>query len=114
VSDDPFHVEKISGDSDLWSNTRRGCHIRERERIANDVRYWHLADISDVPADVRFRGQSGHRQCGIGVLISSPPNRRWNALGAFSLLTLITLASEELKWLIIEAARFLGVGVNAR
>jgi hypothetical protein len=33
---------------------------------------------------------------------------------AFALLTLITLASEELKWLIIEAARFLGVGVNAR
>ena len=35
-------------------------------------------------------------------------------IDAFAVLTLITLASKELKWLIIEAARFLGVGVNAR
>ena len=24
------------------------------------VRFWHLADINDLPMNVRYRGQSGH------------------------------------------------------
>jgi hypothetical protein len=33
----------------------------ENTSLADDVRYWHLADIDAASENVCFRGQSGHR-----------------------------------------------------
>ena len=35
--------------------------MRATERKVRNVRYWHLADIEELRANVRFWGQSGHR-----------------------------------------------------
>jgi hypothetical protein len=50
---------------------RRGDRTRRR-----DVRLWHLADMPDVPPNVRFREYSGHRANQLECLLLTPSGHR--------------------------------------
>ena len=41
----------------VFSNSEELSHFTPMRR---NVRYWHLADISKLPRNVRFRGVNGH------------------------------------------------------
>ena len=67
-----------------WPLARRIDCGNAAIRQSAAVRYWHLANMSIMPANVRFRGQSGHgpsRMCcyrlsfDAGLLVLDTPHK---------------------------------------